>query len=193
MREAIAMRRNPLWLGLTVLVLLMGNVAAKAAADFELEASDGEYDHCILLEWEEVSGPVPVGYYIVHRSENGGRFREIATRDENQTSCRDYQVFPCAVYAYYISVVWDDSPLPESNVDEGYIITMTNTPQSLSWRELSLYGGALELSWEEIPGADYYEIRRNRTQTGSVVATWTSETSSYELIDVGPCKGPVLV
>jgi len=180
------MRGNPRWLGLAVLVLVMGSVAA-GAADFELEASDGEYDHCIVLEWEEVTGPVPVGYYIVHRSESGGRFRQIAIRDEDQTSYRDYQVFPCGVYEYYISVVWDYSPLPESNVDEGYTVAIPNAPQSPSWRELALGDSALELSWEEIPGADYYEIRRHETQTGSSVLSWTTERPTVEFTDVGPC------
>lgn len=180
------MRWNPLWLGLAVLVLLLaGNVAA-SAADFDLTASDGTYTNRILLEWEKVSGPVPVGYYVIYRSENGGRFREIATRDSRFTSYRDTRVFPCNVYAYYVSVVWDYSPRPESNVDEGYTLITPATPQGMSWSELPLLEG-LELSWDAVSAAQYYEIRRHATQTSSAIRSWTTERPTVQFTDIGPC------
>jgi len=179
------MRWNPLWLGLPVLLLLVA-VNGAGAAGFDLTASDGEYSNCVLLEWDKVSGPVPVGYYVIYRSENGGRFREIATRDDRFTSYRDFQVFPCNVYAYYVAVVWDYSPRPESNVDEGYIAITPEAPQGMAWSELALDKG-LELRWDDASGAEYYEIRRHETQTSPAIGSWTTERSAVEFTDIGPC------
>lgn len=179
------MRRICLWIGL-VAALVGPCVACAAKDDFELTASDGRFSNHVLVEWDEVEGPVPVGFYVVYRAEEGGRFRETATRGRDQTSYRDYRANPCVTYRYYVAVVWDYSPRPESNVDEGYTSILPAIPQGIAWSELPLHGG-VEMSWNTASGAEYYELRRHQTQTESAVLSWTTSRESFEFTDIGPC------
>ncbi|MFC2083077.1 hypothetical protein ACFLSG_03460 [Candidatus Bipolaricaulota bacterium] len=173
-----------------LVIVALASIAANSYAspsDFELVASDGLFPTYILVEWDHVSGPVPVGYYVVHRSEDGGRYREVATRQASQNYYRDARTFPCRVYEYYVTVVWDYNTTPRSDSDQGYVRAIPDTPSAVEW-ESALSREGLRLVWQQSLGAAYYEIRRLEAQTGSSIASWTTSSSDYELTDVNACS-----
>jgi hypothetical protein len=92
------------------------------------------------------------------------------------------------MYEYYVVVVWDHSPAPESNSDRGYTSIAPTSPTAVEW-SMGTYGKPPWLLWEDVPGATHYGVRQLESQTGSAVLRMSTDSPELVLEGFGTCSG----
>lgn len=130
-----------------------------------LTASDGT-GSVIELVWSEVSAYVD--YEIWRSDSESGTYTLIDTETFN-TDYNDTPADKCIEYYYKVRAidVFDGTPGAFSNIDSGYVAGLYTVPVPSNLDVNIEASSWISLQWDYISAADYYEVWRATTESGT--------------------------
>ncbi len=145
-----------------------------------VEATDGQYDNRVLISWDPAEGAT--NYKVWRNTTNNYNTADpLSTGWTPNTTFSDWTALPLTTYFYWVKSamngIGDRESPNHSSSDIGYV-AFTSAPAVNATD--GLYHDRIEVTWNSIPGASYYQLYYNTAddpQTSSPYGGWQTETN----------------
>ena len=147
---------------------------ALPAVPANLQASDGTYIERVSVTWDASFG---ANFYELYRAESPTGDKTLiakVTSSHFDDVLAEYET----VYYYWVKGCVIDGCSAFSDFDTGYR-SLPAVPQNLQASD-GTYLDKIEVTWDSVSGADFYELYRSDTQAGSKELVITTNEQTYD-------------
>lgn len=157
-----------------------GGYVKELSAPVNISASDSVYTDKIEITWDSVADAQE---YKIFRSKTvDGFFKEIALTSE--TIYDDSEIKDIDIYYYKIKSVDSFGTSGFSTSENGSLDNVFDASVSGLYASDSVYRDHVQLTWDELIGADGYQIFRSSSETGEYIFIESTTGNTYSDFDL---------